>query len=100
TTLRSYILWRRAHVFLDQRPNFFIIFRNRKIGILAEAMQKNHGIQNVAAANATPSKETAISTIKFVKCHPSITPLTMHFIFLLIRFVSNRHYSLLLTKPP
>jgi hypothetical protein len=46
------------HVFLNQRHYFFFIFRNRNTGILAEVVQKNHGIKNLTARKTMPTQKT------------------------------------------
>ena len=75
------ILWLGGYAFLNQRHNFFFIFRNRNTGILAEPVQKNHGIKNLTARKTMPTKKNVLFPIKFLKYHPPAAPLAIYSIF-------------------
>ena len=64
-----------GHVFLNQRHNFFFIFRNRYTGILAETVQKNYGVKNLTARYTMPTPKNVILPVEFLKSHPPATTL-------------------------
>jgi len=88
------ILWLGRLVFFNQRHNFLFIFRNRNTGILGEAVQKDHGIENLTARYTMPAMENVFAPVKFLECHPATTPLAVYSIFLVIWLGLIGHYFL------
>lgn len=85
------------HIFQEEILDIFFSFRDRDVGILAQAMEKNNRVQNFSADDTMPSEEDVTHVIEFFKDHPSATSLAVQNIFTRV-YVGHHAYSLLNLK--
>ena len=72
-------LWFDPHVLLNKQKKVFFSLRDGNIGILADTVQKNHGVENVAAKKTMPPVERTVWAIKLFKTHPPPAFMALHF---------------------
>ncbi len=85
------------HVFLDQRVQFFLRFRDGNIRVRAQAVEEDHRVENFAAYYTMPSEKGILLAVEFFKGHSPLASSAADIFFHICG--CSVHVSFLLSTP-